>query len=458
MLNYYTPLAVLTGFVLIAVVIWFRRGNRSDIDLKDLQTDVNDLNIEKSRLETNLELTNKTLSNTEVELKLEREQNSDLKIKLAEIRNDHKNLEEKLISEKMELEKIQKKFTEAFENLANKIFEEKSTKFTKENRTKLDEILLPLKDKIKDFEQKVELSSEKTRLSHNSLIAQINNLKELNKKISDDAENLTKALKGDVKIQGNWGEVILERILEESGLTKGIEYESQAKGMGLKSEEGTSNRPDVIIKLPEEKHIIVDSKVSLIDYERMTSTEDNNEQMHHLKAMNSSIKKHIDGLDKKHYHLLKGLNSPDFVLLFIPIEGVFTVLMQQDSNIYKYALDRQIVIVSPSTLLATLRTIAFIWRQENQTKNSLEIARQSGNLYDSFVRFLSDLEKIGTNINRANDAYIDAVKKLSTGRGNLVTRVENLKKLGAKASKEIPDKYQSDLQLTQDDADNLLTD
>ncbi len=444
---YYTPLALFTGLLIVALVIWLKRGKEGGKKIQQLQEENGQLKIENTRLEANLEITDKNLRSTEADLKQGRLENSSLSTRLAETTTQFLNLEEKLKAEKAELENLQKKFTETFENLANRIFEEKSQKFKTENRTRLDEILLPLKEKIKDFEQKVDHNNERNRLSHTSLIEQIKSLKDLNRRISEEAENLTKALKGDVKIQGNWGEVILERILEESGLTRGIEYESQAKGMGLKNEAGSSNRPDVIIKLPEDKHLIVDSKVSLIDYERMTAAADDTEQIIHMKAMSNSVKKHIDGLYNKHYHELKGLNSPDFVLLFIPIEGVFTVLMQQESGIYKYALDKQIVIVSPSTLLATLRTIAFIWRQENQTKNALEIARQSGNLYDSFARFIADLEKIGTNINRAGDAYQDAVKKLSTGKGNLVSRVENLKKLGAKASKQIPEKFQEDLSL-----------
>ena len=241
-----------------------------------------------------------------------------------------------------------------------------------------------------------------------------------------------------MKVQGNWGEVILERILEESGLQKGIEYESQ---ISFIDEEGHRFQPDIVIKLPENKHIIVDSKVSLVNYEKLISADNEHQQRVFIKALNTSIKSHIDGLYKKHYHDLKGLNSPDFVLLFMPIEGSFAVVLQNDSSLFRFALDKHIVIVSPSTLLATLRTIAFIWRQENQTKNALEIARQSGNLYDAFVRMLEDLEKVGVNIERSNRSFQDAIKKLSTGKGNLISRVENIKKLGAKASKSIPEKF-----------------
>ena len=359
----------------------------------------------------------------------------------SQLKTENKNLLEKLENQKNEIEEMQEKLTQAFENLANKIFEEKSEKFTEKNKININEILKPLKEKINEFEHKIEDTHKENLISHTSLIEQIKNLEKLNKQISDDASNLTKALKSDVKIQGNWGEVILERILEESGLQKGIEYIPQGEGMKLADEEGHRFQPDVIIKLPENKHVVVDSKVSLIHYEQYVSASEEKRREEALKKLNASIKAHIDGLFKKHYHDLKGLNSPDFVLLFMPIEGSFALALQHDNSLYKYALERHIVIVSPSTLLATLRTIAFIWRQENQTKNALEIARQSGNLYDAFVRMLEDLEKVGNNLEKASKSHQDVIKKLSTGRGNLISRVENIKKLGAKANKKISEKF-----------------
>jgi len=239
-------------------------------------------------------------------------------------------------------------------------------------------------------------------------------------------------------MQGNWGEVILERILEESGLRKGIDYETQ---VSLVDDDGHRKQLDVKINLPEEKHVIIDSKVSLVNYERMVASETEEQAAGYLKALNLSIKSQIDDLHKKNYQDLKGLNSPDFVMLFIPIEGVFAVIMQHDNAIYQYAYNKQIVIVSPSTLLATLRTIAFIWRQENQTKNALEIARQGGALLDKLNGFIDDLEKIDVNLKRTQIAYDDAVKKLSTGTGNLISRAKRIEALGAKAKKQIPEKY-----------------
>ncbi|MCD4795595.1 MAG: DNA recombination protein RmuC [Candidatus Cloacimonetes bacterium] len=399
------------------------------------------LRSKRSKLEAKNEILQDNLSKNELELKEERERSLKLQSEFIKQETLNLNLQEKLESQKKEIEELQKNFKDAFKNLANEILEEKTQKFTEQNRSNLDEILKPLKEKIMNFEQKVEQTNEKNRLSNTSLVEQIKSLKDLNKKISDDAENLTKALKGDVKVQGNWGEVILERILEESGLRKGIEYETQGRGMGLKSEEGTPSKPDFIIKFPDNKHIIIDSKVSLIAYERLVNSESEEQKKGYRKELERSIKSHIDDLHKKHYQTREGLNTPDYVFLFMPIEASFTIALHPDSSLFKYAFDKKVIIVGPSGLMAILRTIESIWRQDNQTKHAMEIARQSGNLYDAFVRMLEDLEKVGSNINRASNSYQDAVKKLSSGKGNLITRVENIKKLGAKTSKQMPEKF-----------------
>ncbi len=399
------------------------------------------LKSKRSRLEAKNEVLEDSLSKSELELTEERERSLDLRSEFTKQETINLNLQEKLENQKKEIEELQKSFQDAFKNLANEILEEKTKKFTEQNRSNLDELLNPLKEKIRDFESKVEQSNEKNRLSHTSLIEQIKGLKELNRKISDDAENLTKALKGDVKMQGNWGEVILERILEESGLRRGIEYETQGRGMGLKSEEGTPSKPDFIIKFPDNKHIIIDSKVSLIAYERLINSESEEQKKGYRRELERSIRSHIDDLHNKHYQTREGLNTPDYVFLFMPIEASFTIALHPDSSLFKYAFDKKVIIVGPSGLMAILRTIESIWRQDNQTKHAMEIARQSGNLYDAFVRLLEDLEKVGSNINRASNSYQDAVKKLSSGKGNLIARVENIKKLGAKTSKQIPDKF-----------------
>ncbi|MCD6176427.1 MAG: DNA recombination protein RmuC [Candidatus Cloacimonetes bacterium] len=392
----------------------------------------------KGKQDENIKLFKSELEKADSELSNEREKHTNSLAEIARLETININIQEKLNDQKKELEELQEKFTDAFKNLANEILEEKTKKFTEQNKANLDELLNPLKSDIEKFKEKIENTDEKNRISNATLIQQIEHLKDLNKKISDDANNLTKALKGDVKIQGNWGEIILERILEESGLRKGIEFETQ---VSLTDDDGHRKQLDVKINLPEEKHVIIDSKVSLVHYERMVSSETEEQRKGYLKALNASIKSQIDDLHKKHYHDLKGLNSPDFVMMFIPIEGVFATIMQHDNTIYQYAYNKQIVIVSPSTLLATLRTIAFIWRQENQTKNAMEIARQGGALLDKFNGFIDDLEKIDVNLKRTQAAYDDAVKKLSTGSGNLISRAKRIEALGAKAKKQIPEKF-----------------
>jgi len=248
---------------------------------------------------------------------------------------------------------------------------------------------------------------------------------------------LAKALKGDNKKQGNWGEIILEKVLERSGLVKGQEYETQ---FSTNNEQGKRIQPDAVIFLPDNKHIIVDSKVSLIAYEAFVNAASDEEKDKYIKLHLESVRNHVKELSEKDYQTSADFNTPDFVLLFIPIESSFSVAVQADQEIFNYAWDRKIVIVSPSTLLATLRTIASVWKQERQTKNALDIARQSGNLYDKFVGFVEDLEKIGKSIDTSKSSYESAFNKLKTGSGNLIKRAEDIKKLGAKSTKNLPDK------------------
>jgi DNA recombination protein RmuC len=281
----------------------------------------------------------------------------------------------------------------------------------------------------------VEDTYEKGLKDQTDLKAELKKLHDLNLKISDEANNLTKALKGDVKKQGNWGEMILESILERSGLSEGSEYRKQES---ITAENGQRVQPDVVIHLPDQKHIIVDSKVSLVAYERMVSADSEKERLNNLKEHLQSVRSHIKILSEKHYQNAQGLNSPDFVLLFIPIESSFSIAVQEDNDLFSYAWDNKVVIVSPSTLLATLRTIASIWQQENQTRNALEIARQSGALYDKFVAFVADMEAIGKSIDNTRKTYDSALNKLYSGSGNLVRRAENIRKLGAKTTKSLP--------------------
>jgi DNA recombination protein RmuC len=372
---------------------------------------------------------------TEIKLSAERDKSYKLNSDLSSLKADYSNLQQKLEENKAEVEQLQEKFTKEFENLANKIFDEKTSKFSEQSKTNLHEILNPLKERISEFQNKVEESNKESIDRNAALRQQLSSLKEMNLQMSHDAQNLVKALKGDSKAQGDWGEIQLERILERSGLRKGEEYSIQES---FTSEDGSRKRPDVIINLPEEKKIIIDSKVSLVDYERIVSAEDDDQKNIHLKAFINSIKRHIKELSDKAYQNLFQEESLDFVLMFIPIEPAFSMAIQFGDNLYVDAYDKNIIIVSPSTLLATLRTIANIWKQENQNKNVLEIAKQSGALYDKFVGFVNDLIDVGNRMDQAKSSYEGAMKKLSDGSGNLVNRAEKIKELGAKTSKSLP--------------------
>ena len=349
---------------------------------------------------------------------------------------DLDNLELKNRERKEEVEKLQEKFTKEFENLANKILEEKSLKFTERNEKNIKDILSPLNEKIQLFEKKVEESQKENISIHSALREQLLNLQTQNLKITQEAENLTKALKGDSKMQGNWGELVLERVLEKSGLEKDREYSVQ---QSFTLEDGTRVLPDVIINLPDGKKMIVDSKVSLTDYERFINAEDELRDKF-LKDHINSIRKHVDQLSSKKYEDLYEMESPDFVLMFIPIEPAFAIAINNDNSLYNKAFEQNIVIVTPSTLLATLRTIDSMWNNEKQQRNAIEIARQAGALYDKFEGFVSDLTKVGKKMDDAKDEYKGAMNKLVIGRGNIITSIEKLKKMGAKAKKSIPER------------------
>jgi len=354
---------------------------------------------------------------------------------LARAEADFGNLQEKLEFQKVEMEKLQQKLTTEFENIATKILKQNTEEFSATNQKSITELLSPLKEKIQVFEKKVEDTYEKGLKDQTDLKAELKKLHDLNLKISDDANNLTKALKGDVKKQGNWGEVILERILERSGLTEGREYRKQESVL---SENGQRFQPDVVIYLPDQKHLVVDSKVSLVAYERLMNADNEKDRINFVKEHLQSVRSHIKNLSEKHYQHSPNFNSPDFVLLFVPIESSFSIAVQEDQDLFSYAWDNKVVIVSPSTLLATMRTIASIWQQENQTRNAMEIARQSGALYDKFVAFIEDMESIGKSLESTRRTYDQATSKLYMGNGNLVKRAENIKKLGAKTTKELP--------------------
>jgi len=357
-------------------------------------------------------------------------------IEIATLKTINENIAEKLDNQKNEIESLQKRLTTEFENIATKILKERSEEFTVFNHKNLSEILNPLKERIQLFEKKVDETYDKELRDKISLREEVRKLTELNKQVSEEANNLTKALKGDVKKQGNWGEVVLERVLERSGLTKGQEYEREVVVEGA---DHSVQRPDVIIHLPDNKHIVIDSKVSLIAYERLMSAETDPKREVYLKEHINSLRSHVKLLGEKNYQNAQNINTPDFVLMFLPIEASFSVAVQGDSEIFGYAWERKIVIVSPTTLLATLRTISSIWKQENQTKNAQEIARLSGALYDKFIGFAEDMSRIKVNIDRTSGAYDDAMKKMKDGSGNIIRTAEKIKELGAKTgNKSLP--------------------
>ncbi len=349
---------------------------------------------------------------------------------------DFENLWERNKEQKEEINKIQEKFTKEFENLANKILEEKSIKFTEQNKENLKNILTPLNEKIQLFERKVEDSQKENIGLHAALKEQLFSLQNQNLKITKEAENLTKALKGDSKTQGNWGELVLEKVLEKSGLEKDREYFVQKSFI---TDENTRVQPDIVINLPDGKKIVVDSKVSLTAFEKFINEEDDALKTNHLKEHLNSIKKHIDQLSDKNYYEIFRDESPNFVLLFIPMEPAFAVAINEDNNLYSKALEQNIVIVTPSTLLATLRTISSMWSNQKQQENALEIAKQAGALYDKFEGFVQDLIKIGKKMDEAKVEYGNAMNKLIDGNGNIIVSIEKLKKMGAKAKKSLPE-------------------
>jgi len=393
---------------------------------------------ESSRLEERNNLLQEKNDKIDIELSSEREKVLKLNSEFASLKADYDNLQEKLAEQKGEIKKLQEKFIKEFENLANKIFEEKSSKFTEQNKTNLKEILDPLKERISEFQNKIEETNKESIDRNAALRQQLSSLKDMNLQISQDAQNLTNALKGEIKTMGNWGEMILERILEISGLKKDREYIIQES---VTTEDGKRLQPDVIVRLPDKKIIIIDSKVSLLAYEKYTSLDDDKEKLTALKEHILSIRSHVKNLNSKGYQNLYQNESLDFVLMFIPIEGAFALALQNDNSLYNYAFgEMDITIVSPTTLLATLRTIENMWKREYQNRNAFEIAKQSGALYDKFVGFVDDLIDIGNRMDQAKNSYEGAMNKLSEGTGNLVKRAEKIKELGAKTTKSLPPK------------------
>jgi len=431
--------ALFVGF-LVAWFISLRKQTalRSSFETneRNLLLTQNEIEMQKSIALEKFRMKSEDLERVQQELVLSQKMANNRGIEVATLKTVNENLAEKLENQKLEIESLQKRLTVEFENIATKILKERSDEFAVSNHKNLSEILNPLRERIQLFERKVDETYDKELRDKVSLREEVRKLTELNARVSEEANNLTRALKGDIKKQGNWGEVILERVLERSGLTKGQEYEREEVVDGA---DMSVQRPDVIIHLPDNKHIIIDSKVSLVAYERFVSAETDEQRTIHLKEHVSSLRSHVKLLSEKNYQNAQSLNTPDFVLMFLPIEASFSVAVQGDGEIFSYAWERKIVIVSPTTLLATLRTISSIWKQENQTKNAQEIARLSGALYDKFIGFAEDMVKIKTNIDRTANAYDDAMKKMKDGTGNIIRTAEKIKELGAKTgNKALP--------------------
>lgn len=442
-------LYIILAFILGAVLAYFilKSSSVSRKSYEELQQNFNQKEADLNRIIAEISAENKAQiqkiseqqelnfkQNTDIE-KLQNDKNQLIGLK-SQLAAQNESLQQLLDSQKEEIVKIQEEAKLQFENLANKILEEKTLKFTEQNHQNLKNILNPLQEKITDFEKKVENTHKESIDYHAALRQQILGLKEMNLQMSKETLNLTKALKGDSKIQGNWGELVLERVLEKSGLEKGREYEIQKS---FTTEEGNRVQPDVIINLPDGKKMIVDSKVSLTAYEKYINEEDDEQKNSFLKEHVNSLKRHVEQLGSKNYQHLYQMESPDFVLLFIPIEPAFAIALNEDTQLYNKAFERNIVIVTPSTLLATLRTIDSMWTNQKQQENAYEIARQAGALYDKFDGFVTDLVKIGKKMDEAKTEYEGAMNKLVDGKGNLITSVQKLKIMGAKAKKSLPD-------------------
>lgn len=383
-----------------------------------------------------------------VALKRQRDENS---ARIEELLTANAGLNATLEAEKIRyseqirlLQDTKENLTRDFENLANRIFDEKQSNFSRQSKLALDASVNPLREEITNFRKQVEHAYTHENAERNKLWGQIQELKTQAERIGEDAVQLTRALKGDNKMQGNWGEVVLERLLEESGLKKGREYETQ---VSLKGEDGSRRNPDVIIHLPDKRDIVIDAKVSLVDYEQFCREEDEEQRQRYLRQHIASIRSHVTGLNRKSYEKLEGINSLDFVLIFIPVEAAFMAAVERDNRLFIDAYDRGIILVSPTTLLATLRTISNIWRYEDQNRNAEKIATQAGALYDQFVLVIESLDEVGKHIVKSQEAWQQTRNRLVDGRGNLVRRMDDLKKMGAKARKSLPEDIRQDADL-----------
>ncbi len=430
---------VLLGVLLIALFLFINRSNRSTNEgyndsADKLLTERDELLRALAKAEQKSESAIHENESLKSELKASQEALHAAERSIESMNAYLEAQKEKLAEQKDELFSMKQHLNKEFQLLAQSILEKSSTKLNEVNQLSMNALLKPLKDNIRSFEEKVEKTYSHEAAERNTLKGVVFQLMEQSRQIQSDANNLTRALKGDQKQQGNWGEVILERVLERSGLIKNREYRMQQSFM---TEEGNRVQPDAIIDLPEDRHLVVDAKVSLVSYERWVNCDDEAEKSVHLRQHQLSIKNHITELARKNYQDLHQINTPDFVLLFIPIEPAFTLSISSEGELFSDAWDKRVVIVSPSTLLATLRTVASVWKQERQNRNVQEIAREAGMLYDKFVGFMDDMDKVDRQIQLLAKTQEDARRKLEFGKGNIVSKIDKLKKLGARANKQL---------------------
>ena len=434
-MNEYTIFAGIGGFLTGLVLMWLILRSKLVIEKQQLDDRNSQIDELKSRLKAHEDL--------------------DYRARIAELETLLES-ERQLTKEKISLlEQAEKKMADAFENLANRIIEEKSKKFTEQNRTNIGEVLNPLREQLGEFKKRIEDVYDKETKDRLSLYHEIKNLKTLNEQMSQDAINLTRALKGESKTRGNWGEVILERVLEESGLKNGREYETQG---GFRDEDDRLFYPDVIVHLPDNKDVIIDSKVSLNAYDRYCSSEDEAGRSKALDEHLASIRTHVDELQGKNYDKLLGVNSLDMVLMFVPIEPALMLAFEHDEKLFRDAFKNRIYLVSPSTLTMNLQIIHNVWRNEYQNQNAKKIAKSAANLYDKFVGFVEALDKIGENLKKAQSSWEDAHKRLTSGKGNLVGRAEAMRKLGLETTKQLPNEVIDSSDDEEDDNPGTLDD
>jgi len=407
------------------------------------ETEIQELEKERIELASFLKATQAELTGRKTELSEAREHVLELERTNSRIKAEQSSLSASLERRTEELKELQAKLTLQFEGLAHQALQKNALTFREESNRNLEALLTPLRDRLQEFQKKVDDAYSEEAIGRRSLKEHIERVVASQEKLTFEANHLARALRGDVRAQGNWGEVILRKLLEASGLRAGEDYIEQGRDLGLKDSDGSRQKPDVVIRLPDAKHLIVDSKVSLVSYERFiaaTHSEGNADETARaieLKSFLQSIRAHIQDLSSKRYQDQDKLITPEFVLLFIPIEGAFSLALQSDAELYETAWEKRIVLVSPTTLLATLRTVASLWRQERQQKNVLEISKAGGALYDKFVLLTESLSEIGRAIRASQDSYDQAMGRLKTGQGNLISRVERLKTLGASATKSL---------------------